>query len=76
LGQGNTLKIETKGLLEPCLKIYNIRGQQIFSQKQATKDFEWPGQDRTGQTVGSGIYMLRLESSNQAPINRKIMVIK
>ena len=76
LSQGNTLKIETKGLLEPILKIYNIRGQQIFSQKQSTQDFDWQGLDRTGKAVASGIYMLRLESSNQAPINRKIMVIK
>ncbi len=74
--RGNTLKIETKGLLQAELKIYNIRGQQVFSQKQFTQDFEWQGLDSKGKTVGSGIYMLRLGSSNQAPITRKIMVIK
>ena len=76
LGQGNSLKIETKGLLEPCLKIYNIRGQQVYSQKQFTQDFEWQGVDSKGKAVGSGIYLLRLESSNVSPISRKIMVIK
>ncbi|MCB5265724.1 MAG: T9SS type A sorting domain-containing protein [Candidatus Cloacimonetes bacterium] len=73
---GNTLKIETKGLMNPCLKVYNIRGQQVYSQKQSTQDFEWQGLDLKGKAVGSGIYMLRLESSNLSPISRKIMVIK
>lgn len=74
--QGNNLKIKTQGMQEPSLKIYNIRGQQVYSQKHFTRDFEWQGVDSRGQAVGSGIYMLRLESSNQTPITRKIMVIK
>jgi hypothetical protein len=32
--------------------------------------------DSKGKAVGSGIYLLRLESSNVSPISRKIMVIK
>lgn len=73
---GNTLKLQGKGFTKPVLKIYNIRGQEVFSSKMDAERFTWQGLDSKGKAVGSGVYLLKIDSINQPTISRKIMVIK
>jgi hypothetical protein len=74
--KGTALRLESKNLVNPKLKVYNIRGQQVFSTLLTGDNYEWRGLDSRGQAVGSGIYMLRLESADQPAFSRKIMVLK
>lgn len=73
---GASLVLEHKGFEQPVLKVYNLRGQQVYSAKLNNDNDQWRGVDARGKQVGSGIYFLRVDSANQAPINRKIIVLK
>lgn len=76
ISSDNALTIQSKGFIKPHLQIYNIRGQQVFSGSIEGERYQWPGLDLKGKAVASGIYLLRIESNNQAPLSRKIMVVK
>ncbi len=73
---GTGLVLEHKGLEQPVLKVYNLRGQQVYSARLNKGSDRWRGVDSRGKEVGSGIYFLRLESTGRPAINRKIIVIK
>lgn len=73
---GNALTIEHKGFINPILKVYNLRGQQVFSSKIESERYQWQGLDGKGKAVASGVYLLKIESANQPAFSRKIMVIK
>jgi len=73
---GNTLMLKHKGLENPKLKVYNIRGQQVYQSTMDPKQHQWLGLDHRGKKVASGIYMLKIESANQPAISRKIMILR
>jgi len=73
---GTGLVLEHKGMDQPTLKVYNLRGQQVYSAKLDKGSDQWRGVDARGKQVGSGIYFLRVESANQTPLIRKIIVLK
>ncbi|KAF5033654.1 hypothetical protein DSECCO2_604460 [anaerobic digester metagenome] len=73
---GAGLVLEHKGMDQPVLKVYNLRGQQVYSAKLDKGSDQWRGVDTRGKQVGSGIYFLRVESANHTPLIRKIIVLK
>ncbi len=62
------------------LNIYNIKGQKVKSLvsgelSQGTHRIVWNGRDDSGQTVGSGIYFVRMQAGNYTE-TKKITLIK
>lgn len=61
--------------------IYNLRGQKVqhFTNKSLTSGqsfFVWDGRDHSGQNVASGVYFLRLTSSDGKVSSRKVLKLK
>lgn len=65
---------------EYSLQIFNIRGQQVFSDKisltQPQQLYSWKGTDSAGRSLSSGIYFVRLQGPDSQMQTRRIMLIK
>ncbi len=63
----------------PTVSIYNVKGQKIRSWTP-TKDvsgrymIRWNGDDQSGKTVASGIYLTRVQSSKNTVIKKVILL--
>ena len=62
------------------IRIYNILGQEVHLLTNDVYDtgrheIEWRGSDRSGNTVSSGIYFVRMKSEGFVK-TRKIMLVK
>ncbi len=60
------------------LSIYNLKGQKVrsLSTKDLTAEgftIEWDGKDENARRLGSGIYLLRLETDQAGSLTRKIL---
>lgn len=68
--------------LDPVVNIYNIRGQKIRSipvnisnlNSQGLYQVNWNGTDDSGEKIGSGIYLYRIEGINSSV--RKMILMK
>lgn len=76
------IKISSQ-LLEPLImNIYDIKGQLILSKtfNSNKKEYNhfWTGENNEGVKVGSGIYLLRISSSNNLyrSITKKLLLLK
>jgi hypothetical protein len=72
----SVLQVEVKGLKQPLMKIYNLRGQQVLRAEMQDDHFSWNGKNSRGKAVSSGVYFMRIEDANRAVLNRKILVTK
>jgi len=61
------------------LAVYDLLGRELFSRRLETRSgenlFRWEGLNRSGQAVGSGIYLLRLQGETEA-VTRKLVLLK
>lgn len=57
------------------IQIKNLMGQEVFRQSVADPEFVWDGRDDTGTEVPPGVYVLRLLSTNGAPL-QQVKLIK
>ena len=60
--------------------VYNISGQKIRTLIDATMDagthtIIWNGKDDYGESMASGIYIYKLETSNQV-LSKKMILMK
>ncbi len=63
------------------LVIYNLKGQKVKTllngkQTKGNHEFTWKGTDDNGNTVGSGIYLVRLLTNGKARMTRKMVLSK
>jgi hypothetical protein len=67
--------ISYKAQTEGTIKIYDIRGSIIWKSEtnQGTADIIWAGNDLDNRTVGTGTYIVILESCNLRLIRKMIM---
>lgn len=65
-------------LVEPQLKIYNIKGQLVISKSLniSTNSATWDGTGNSGKIVPSGIYLYKIESKNQKSIVKKMILMR
>jgi len=67
---------------EPChvrLTVYNFTGQQIAvlvneHQEKGRYTYDWKAKDNSGNPLGSGLYLYRLETSNGIFMVEKLIV--
>ncbi|MFI5251250.1 MAG: FlgD immunoglobulin-like domain containing protein [Bacteroidota bacterium] len=76
-----SFQVEVPSRTRISLKIFNILGQEVSTVYNGDVDagwytFKWNGQDENAQTLPSGVYFSRLESSISRPIIRKMLMIK
>ena len=70
-----------KGLNNPSIKIYNIKGQLVKTIVPVTNDqcpmtnVVWDGKDSNNNDVVSGIYLYKLETDNGS-ITKKMLLIR
>ncbi len=62
------------------LAVYTLEGREVVLlrddwQPAGTHQLQWDGADRWGQTVGSGVYLVRLESG-EAAVTRRVLLLK
>lgn len=62
------------------LAVYTLEGREVVLlmddwQPAGTHQLQWDGADRWGQTVGSGVYLVRLESG-KAAATRRVLLLK
>jgi hypothetical protein len=62
------------------LKIYNILGQEVRSlvserQSAGHKSVEWNGRDQFGRSVGSGVYLYKIQAGDYVKV-RKMLLLK
>lgn len=72
LSKDKALKITMENLLPATIKIYNIRGQLVFSQADIRKGASVPAE----VFPGSGIYFVRVEQGGKTLRTKKISIIK
>lgn len=73
---GELLKIESKELAQAKMKVYNLRGQIVFSDIISDENYSWNGLNQQGKSLGSGVYMLRIETKDGAKHQRKILIMR
>lgn len=73
---GEALKIESKELAQAKMKVYNLRGQLVFSDIISDENYAWNGINKQGKSLGSGVYMLRIETKDGTKHQRKILIMK
>lgn len=73
---GELLKIESKELAQAKMKVYNLRGQLVFSDIISDENYSWNGLNQQGKSLGSGVYMLRIETKDGAKHQRKILIMR
>ena len=66
---------------EPRLQVYNLRGRLVKNLRFESHDhplyfFQWAGQNDQGNPVASGVYFIRVQSSNKSKDVRKIVYLK
>lgn len=62
------------------LAVYSLEGREVVLlmddwQPAGTHQLQWDGADRWGQPVGSGVYLVRLESG-EAAATRRVLLLK
>jgi len=73
-----TIPIENSGVSHLDLYIYDLKGREILHESlgnQAGHSYTWKGQNRFGQNLSSGVYMVSIVSETQLH-TQKIMFIK
>ena len=71
------LQLPTSGPVS--LTIYNLAGQAIRSLVHRSLEagyhtFEWDGRDQHGYPVASGVYLYRLQASQQVLVNKMALI--
>lgn len=74
--RGETLKIESKELMQAEMRVYNLRGQLVFSDIVTEENYSWNGKNSQGRSLGNGVYMLRIEALDGKQHQRKILIMK
>jgi len=75
-----TLKISSSDLVEKQveLKIYNIKGQEVWNGKPQVKnnklDLVWNGTDKSGNSLGNGLYFIKLIAGSQSTISKAVLI--
>jgi len=77
--EGTTLSFYSETKEPLTLKIYNIKGQEVFGisiNATATDEtsWHWNGLDLHGKRVATGIYLARIEGRNFRAQRRMIMI--
>jgi len=70
------LKVAAKGFVRAEINIYNIRGQKVISAQLGEDEYRWDGRDDKGNSVSSGIYLMRVEDARKRRVSRKIVITK
>jgi hypothetical protein len=76
---GSRIRVQVQGLREVDIRIVNILGQLIRSERIASEGHEilswtWDSTADSGRPVSSGIYFLRIESGNYSGFHKLIIL--
>ncbi len=71
------IRFELKNNEPATLTIFNVKGQLVVERQLSGTEttYDWNGLDNTGNTVGSGVYFMRLDSKDSS-ITKKMLKIK
>jgi flagellar hook assembly protein FlgD len=58
------------------IEIFNIKGQLVRTLPAVSNETKWDCLDKSGNMVGSGIYMYRLNINNKNSGKGKMLLIK
>jgi len=75
-----TIKYDLAKAAKVTLKVYNMLGQEIAtlvngSQEAGRYDVNWNGKNNLGESVGSGVYVFRIEAGDRV-VSKKMLLIK
>jgi hypothetical protein len=75
-----TIRYQLPKNTKVVLNIYNILGQKVKTlvdqvQTSGAKAVYWDGENDSGQSVSSGIYIYRLQAGGKA-LSRKLLLLK
>lgn len=74
-----TITYQLATISEVTLTIFNQLGQEVLTfvrgnQPAGTHRVVWHGQDKTGQTVASGIYLYRLQAGSSVQLRKMLLI--
>jgi glycosidase len=74
-----TIRFELPRTSEIKLRVFNLLGAEVLTLLNerlpaGTHAFNWDGKNASQQQVGSGIYLLRLETGNEVAMRKMVLV--
>lgn len=75
-----TIEYELPQDSQVILKIYNVLGQEVRvlldeNQSAGLKTVRWDGRNDSGKTVGSGVYLYRIQAGDKIQ-SRKMLLLR
>ena len=76
-----TISFSTKNSKKAEIEIFNMKGQHIRQLKindlgSVTNEITWNGKDKSGNLMGSGVYLYQLKLDGKTVANKKMMMLK